>query len=91
MPKLARMRTPQLILLCLAMLSVGGLLGQLAFAQAQAGTKQYSQCFGALTWVYSGSDMNNGEKPTKLVRIPAGWTPVGGGGKGTEGIVILCR
>lgn len=80
----------------LGLLLVGALLGQLTLVQAQTPPKQYTECFSALTWVFSGAAVNegaaSGQKPNKTTRIPSGWTPVGGGGtRAGEGIIIICR
>ena len=89
------MRTSNLILSSVALLSLGALLGQLAQVRAQSAPAQYRECFAALTWAFSGAVVNEefaaGQKPSKLTRVPAGWTPIGGGSRGTDGIIIMCR
>jgi hypothetical protein len=32
-----------------------------------------------------------GKKPSKVTRVPTGWTPIGAGSRGTDGIIIMCR
>lgn len=54
---------------------------------------QYSECFAVTLWLHTGRALNKGAIPRKIVRIPVGWTPVGGGARGqaNEGVLILCR
>jgi hypothetical protein len=54
---------------------------------------QYSECFAVTLWLHTGRALNKGALPKKMVRIPVGWTPVGGGARGqaNEGVLILCR
>jgi hypothetical protein len=54
---------------------------------------QYQECFAVSLWSISGRNLNEGQMPKKTVKIPTGWTPMGGGydaGAG-EGNTILCR
>lgn len=89
------MKPAQLVIASLALLSLGALLGQLAHVQAQSAPRQYRECFGALTWPYSGGVVNegaaSGKAPEKVTRVPVGWTPIGGGSRGLDAIVIMCR
>jgi hypothetical protein len=84
------MTTPTLVISGLGLLLVGALLGQLTFARAQTPPQQYTQCFGALTWALS-DDVTAGKQPSKVTRVPPGWTPIGGGGRVKDGIIIMCR
>jgi len=56
---------------------------------------QYSECFGATMWRTSGRSLNNGQLPKKTVKVPEGWSVVGGGYGGSTGgvepVMILCR
>ena len=61
-------------------------------------TTQYTECFGATLWLTPGKSLNDGQIPEKTVKIPSGWTVVGGGyGGGGQGytyaepVMILCR
>ena len=89
------MRIPLMVISCVALLALGVLLGQFTQVRAQSTPPQYRECFAALTWAFSGSVVNEefaaGQKPSKVTRVPAGWTPIGGGSRGTDGIIILCR
>jgi hypothetical protein len=53
----------------------------------------FTECFGATTWTVQGRELNAGELPKETVKIPAGWTPVGGGSwaDSAYGYVLLCR
>lgn len=57
---------------------------------AAAPRAQFTECFAARAWDASGRAVNSGRLPQTL-RIPPGWTPVGGGALGGDGVVILCR
>jgi len=62
-------------------------------AQGASGKMQYQECFAVSLWSISGRNLNEGQMPKKTVKIPTGWTPMGGGydaGAG-EGNMILCR
>ena len=54
---------------------------------------QYSECFAVTLWLHTGRALNKGALPKKMIRIPVGWTPIGGSGRGqtNEGVMILCR
>ncbi|MGC4122256.1 MAG: hypothetical protein QM765_48270 [Myxococcales bacterium] len=74
----------------------GGLLLQTGRADAQAATgpRAYTECFAATLYDMRGKDLNEGAAPSKTVKIPPGWTPIGGGGglRGdTTPTVVLCR
>jgi hypothetical protein len=84
------MQTPMLVISGLGLLLVGALLGQLTAARAETPPKQYTQCVGALTWALS-DDVTAGKQPSKVTRIPPGWTPIGGEGRVKDGIIIICR
>ena len=51
----------------------------------------YTECFGARTWQISGRDVNRGELPDKVLKVPSGWTAIAGAGRGGDVYVILCR
>jgi hypothetical protein len=59
-------------------------------AHAQAGQRVWRECFSTSVWNQSGRRVNGGDLP-EMVRVPAGWTPVGGGSHGDYGMVVLCR
>ena len=58
---------------------------------------QYKECFGATLWLTAGRRLNNGYIPEKTVKVPVGWTVVGGGygpssiSGDAEPIMILCK
>lgn len=59
---------------------------------AVAAGHQFSECFAATMWHVTGRGLNGGEMPRDMTRIPAGWTPIGGGPLiGGYPSVILCR
>ena len=77
----------------LLMLALGYLAANfVSSSQAQSPHPAFRECFASKTWQVGGRATSAGNFP-ELVRIPPGWTPVGGGGdaSGREGIVILCR
>lgn len=56
--------------------------------------KQFTECMGVITWFGRGRDVNAGRLPKKRLRVPAGWTPIGGGGPSDDGVepyIILCK
>lgn len=55
---------------------------------------QYTECVAISLWVGSGRSLNEAGQIPESVRVPSGWTPVGGGARGEtgrEGMMILCR
>jgi len=70
-------------------LGVGIALGASIVAQvarpAQAQTRAFRECYIMRLWEARG-----GEVADKLAPVPPGWTPVGGSG-GTSPGVVLCR
>ncbi len=60
--------------------------------------KQYSECFAATTWIVTGRSLNDGKVSSKLVKVPTGFTPIGGGGAPGPGpasqpvpFIVFCR
>lgn len=78
------MTTSRLIITVSALL-VGIVLGQIVRADAQSTPKPFRECVAARTWEYSGSDVNDGEPFKKTLMPPPSWTPIGGGGLGSDG------
>lgn len=78
---------------------IGNLVGDKFFSEAVAHDnpynsqiiKPFTECFSASMWVYSGRSINNGENPTKTVKVPLGWSVVGGGSSSGEPVVIMCK
>ena len=58
---------------------------------AQAKPKAFKECAGVTAWVYKARQINEGRDLEKLLKIPEGWTPIGGAVTGKYGGVILCR
>jgi len=54
-------------------------------------TGHYSECFGASMWLTPGRSLNDGRLPKKTVKVPEGWTVVGGGSSKGKPVMILCR
>jgi hypothetical protein len=79
------------LLVGISLVLAGVLLGQTLFASAQGKPGNYRECFASTVWSYSASEINDGEKPSKLVKVPPGWTIVAGGQYRTEPAIILCR
>lgn len=48
---------------------------------------QMTECVAVNTWVGRGRALNAGQFP-EAVRVPPGWTPIGGGG---DGVIIFCH
>jgi hypothetical protein len=94
---------PQKILLLLAGMLIGcAAAAGISSVNAQGTTPtrtgmetgQFSECFASSIYHVSGRDLNRGEMPRQTVRIPRGWTPVGGGvggGGSSSTVVVLCR
>lgn len=61
-------------------------------AEAQrARPQQYRECMSARGWHTSGENVNQG-RISRTVRVPRGWTPIGGGGNvGGYTIFVMCR
>ncbi|MBI5548041.1 MAG: hypothetical protein HY901_29525 [Deltaproteobacteria bacterium] len=83
-------------LVCLGVLAGSALFGAGAQAQAQAPRAgQYAECIGVTLWEMRGKDLNAGEAPSKTVKVPAGWTVVGGSASGNQASIlpsmIICR
>ncbi len=76
--------------------AVGGIaVGLIGGASAQEPRPGFSECVAVSLYATSGRDFSAGSLPDKTVKIPAGWTVVGGtvvgaGGAATPGIVV-CR
>jgi len=52
----------------------------------------YYECFAATSYLVQGRSLNNQKAPKKTVKIPPGWTVVGGGGvHGGNSVLIVCR
>ena len=71
--------------------SVAFILGvgfSMSVQPAQAATSgRYKDCFAVKSYTMTGSNLNAGMAPQKVVHIPKGWTVVGGGGA----YILLCR
>lgn len=52
---------------------------------------EFRECFSATLWAIKRENLNRGESPYNTTKIPAGWTPVGGGANQNREYVILCR
>jgi len=59
-------------------------------AQEGDGSGKYTECFSAELDYESTTGVNRGELPTML-RVPPGFTVVGGSGMGGYPSVVLCR
>jgi len=78
-------------------ISISGLYANTVDQQDSIKEERYSECFATTMWMNYGEDVNDGEIP-KTVKIPEGWTPVGGGFGGNnafkgngEAVIILCK
>ena len=63
-------------------------------AQAPPPAHQYSACITVIAPKYHAIQyLNSGQAPTqeRMVRVPEGWTPVGGGMTTTGGVIYMCR
>lgn len=81
-----------------AALALGALGAQLVGARAasaQAPSSQFKECFAVSLYAVSGRELSAGALPDKMVKVPAGWTPVGGtvtgSGSATQPGMVLCR
>ena len=83
------MSNTRTVLAIVALLVGGHLAGQLLHAQAQS-NKQYTECFAARLWEADARAVHGGNFP-KMLKVPAGWTPVGGTTTGDFPNVLLCR
>ena len=52
---------------------------------------QFTECIAVELWTMSGKALNKGKEPKKTVKIPEGWTVVGGGGGGGHPTVTICK
>lgn len=58
---------------------------------ASAQVARFTECTSATMWISSGADMNQG-RLEQTVRIPPGWTVIGGGGTNRpQPSLIICR
>ena len=66
-----------------------------ADAQTAAGPRAFTECVAASLYDIRGKDLNDGQSPGKTVKLPVGWSPVGGtvvgAGTATTPAVVLCR
>lgn len=75
----------------IAVLALGMVAG-LAMAQVlsvrsvSAQPRQWQECFGSTLYNTSGRRLNSGDVPER-VRVPSGWTPIGGDVAG----IVFCR
>jgi hypothetical protein len=76
------------ILGMVALVGAGCVLGQLLRAEAQTPSAAFKECFAARLWNDDAETIMAGKLP-KMLKLPAGWTPVGG--TGSVPMVILCR
>jgi hypothetical protein len=87
------MNTSKLVSI-VTLVAAGVLLGQFVRADAQTApqSKGFHECFAARTWQYAPEDVNTHDMTKKTLKVPPGWSVVGGGGHSAgDGIVILCR
>lgn len=55
--------------------------------------QQYKECLAVSGFAnHVAAHFNQGKAPDsgRIVKVPAGWTPIGGGGN-SGGIIIMCR
>lgn len=65
-----------------------------ALAQAQAPEHQYTACTAVmLPTAHNPKHLNSGKplEQDRMLKVPEGWTPVGGSAGGIIAHVILCR
>jgi hypothetical protein len=69
------------------------LLTLLWSSSAAAAEPRFKECIGTTVAVTTADSAATGKvvPPEKPTQLPAGWTVVGGGAKGTDGFVVLCR
>jgi aromatic ring hydroxylase len=60
-------------------------------AEAAAKPGAFKECFGATVPSVEAASTGKVVPPEKLTQLPAGFTVVGGGAKGPDGFVVLCR
>jgi hypothetical protein len=72
------------------LLLAGILLGQFVSARAQS-AKPFRECVGAQLVHVSANTLNVAAQVVKTLKIPAGWTPIGGASSGDQPLVVLCR
>lgn len=51
---------------------------------------RFTECTAATMWAGRGADLATA-RVAQTVRIPAGWTPIGGTNRGGEPAIIICR
>jgi len=80
------------ILIALCVL-VGWLLGahSAPSAEAQQGSRQFSECMSLGLHSYNGSAFANPSWTPRTIPIRPGWTVVGGSGIGTRNYAVVCR
>ena len=74
---------------CAAAVSIPAVTAQTGTEAAAPG--QFSECFATTVTLVRGVDLNEGEMPERTVRVPPGWTPIGGGAAQGGSVAILCR
>ena len=72
-------------------IAVGIVLSQAFGSSAQTPAGNYSLCYASTLWGLTASNVNGGEKPKDYLRVPKGWTVVGGAQYHTDPAVILCK
>ena len=79
----------------LAVAALGVQLLAARAVRAQTPPPGYTECFAVSLWAVQGRELNEGELPKKRVKVPAGWTPVGGtvvgAGSAANPGMVLCR
>ncbi|HCF56945.1 MAG TPA: hypothetical protein DFS52_02985 [Myxococcales bacterium] len=86
------------LVLGVAVVGVAGfavIAGRAGGAHAQETRPGFNECIAVSLYATSGRDFNAGNLPDKTVKIPAGWTVVGGtvvgAGTSTSPGMVLCR
>jgi hypothetical protein len=66
----------------------------LAFAggdNIELSSKNVQECVAVELWTISGKHINKDVMPNRTVKIPEGWTVVGGSGGGDHPTIAMCR
>jgi hypothetical protein len=59
--------------------------------EAQPPDAMFTECAAVTMYVNAGRSINAGREPVNTLRVPEGWTPVGGTTRGGEPTLLLCR
>ena len=78
---------------CAAFLTLA--MTQGAYAEESSGGDEAknkpTECVAVELWTVSGKSINRGDEPKHTVKIPEGWTLVGGSGGGGHPTIVICR